>query len=460
MSRVKTLVVLGVVLVLLAHTCPLQAQRSKRSRSKSADPQKQLRREDLKINSQIAQLRGNQLQRVFETGSLATDEQRQALRQLCDLHLQRMTLPYNYQSDRLSRTVVSALLNELRTLGEQNNPDAHDLAVRHLLSRLPQMVRDEKLPVVVRLNAALLIGELNQQEPSATQPGVPLPQATGVLLDLVEDEKMPWVYRLAALRGLVRHAASGVVQDPQVQARLQQTALKLLLLPQDEKQTLSEDLRTWIRSRAAKILGSLRRPRLHGQPLDQPPVVLTQLLQVARNSQEPLLLRVAALQAVGRMPLEQVQNLDLKLLAHTIVQTAYDAITRKAPLEPMLPQIRAEVIQLLLLFQGPEGQGGVMAMARDEQTRKVLDEAAKGLQRVAQLLMRRPPRPRRRTNPENQVIDDTQEEEPEDPRTQFFKKLATDLAAEAEALKAWLEKNPIQPPAAQAAQSPQNSTAQ
>ncbi len=424
------LVLLGCIQVVQ----PVWAQRSSSTQQKEEDAQERERRRkqrmaDTTLNNRINALRNNQLPRVFENGALSGEQQRQALRQVFDLHLQRMQLPYNYQSDRLATRVIPAILNLLQELGRLNNSAAHEEAVNHLLSQLPALVEKKDAPLAVRYNAVLLIGLLNEQEPQDDRPPVPLQAALPVLLDIVADAaKHPVIVRIGALVGLNRHARFGQTNDPQITARLLRTLLQTLEKGWPELDS-SPQVKTWVRIRAAETLGHLRRtaiPGAEGYP------VVEQLYQVAANAEEDLSLRIAALEALSRLDLASVQGFNPALAARVAIDLIHRSISREVPLDLMRRQIQADVARLLLVLWGTDGQGGLLAQVRNEDVRKTLAEAVQALQRVRNVLARRVPTDRR--NPERE----------KELQAEFFEKLKADLEAEAEGLKAWLEKNPQQ----------------
>ncbi len=413
---------------------PAWAQRSASKQSKEDDDarererRKKQRQADNALNARIQQLR-EQAKRVFETGAFDNDQQRQTLRQMFDVELQRMQLPYNYESERLVTRVVQRILNTLQELGRLNNSAAHEEAVQHLLQQLPALVEKKDAPLPVRYNAVLLIGLLNQREPQDQQAPIPLQEAVPVLLDIVTDaKKHPVAIRVGALVGLERHTRYGRIADPQLAARLQRTLLQLLEKGWPDLES-SPPVQVWVRTRAAEALGNLRLANIAGT--DGFPVV-ERLYQVAANEQEDHSLRIAALEALSRLDLSQVQGLNPMLLAQTAVELIHRSISREVPLDLMYRQVQADVARLLLVFWGTDGQGGFQGRVRGEQERRTLAEAVQALQRLRDILGQRVPTDRRDPEREKEL----QEE--------FFDKLKSDLEAEAEELNAWLEKNPRQ----------------
>ena len=65
----------------------------------------------------------------------------------------------------------------------------------------------------VRINAMLMIGDLNGVEQSGNEPPAPLDSAVPVLLAAVENSDLSDALRAAAMVGILRHAAAGVRDD-------------------------------------------------------------------------------------------------------------------------------------------------------------------------------------------------------------------------------------------------------
>ena len=110
----------------------------------------------------------------------------------------------------------------------------------------------------VRYNAALMLGDLDQQLATATTPPVPLPAATTELLELIEQEKfndipVPESVKLGALIGLERHARYGI--DPQLKDRLTK-AMLTVLAAQAAPEDVDQNVHDWTRTLAAEVLAN------------------------------------------------------------------------------------------------------------------------------------------------------------------------------------------------------------
>jgi hypothetical protein len=115
-----------------------------------------------------------------------------------------------------------------------------------------------------RVNALLVIGELNQQElkpfpPTVqTTPPVPLPAGTAYLLQTFEDVAAPSVLRATAQRCLVRHVQLGLpnpADAKSIQAAMMKAAVATTV-PKD----CTDEAHEWMRRRAVELLGMFKDP--------------------------------------------------------------------------------------------------------------------------------------------------------------------------------------------------------
>jgi len=97
---------------------------------------------------------------------------------------------------------------DLGLVGRADAPDLHERLNKMLLDEMQKVALDKRYPRAVRVNAVLMLGELDQREPKGLDAGVPLPEAEPVLFKFLEDDKLHDAYRIDALVGLMRHAAS------------------------------------------------------------------------------------------------------------------------------------------------------------------------------------------------------------------------------------------------------------
>ncbi len=110
----------------------------------------------------------------------------------------------------------------------------------------------------VRYNAVLMLGDLDQQLATGTTPPVPLPAATGELLELVEQPEfngvpVPESVKLGALIGLERHTRYGI--DPQLKDRLTKSMLEVLK-NRESPEDVDKEVHDWVLTLAATVLAN------------------------------------------------------------------------------------------------------------------------------------------------------------------------------------------------------------
>lgn len=122
-----------------------------------------------------------------------------------------------------------------------------------------------------RVNAMLMIGELNQQEAATPGEGPkPLLAAQKVLLDTLEDPQQIDAVKVAALIGLYRHAElDGILptkpQPDMVGLPDVVDAMLSVLQAKSPPQGRSAEGHAWMRAQAAKILGRLKTMGRNGE---------------------------------------------------------------------------------------------------------------------------------------------------------------------------------------------------
>lgn len=151
------------------------------------------------------------------------------------------------------------LKNELR-MGRRGA--AHDKVNELVMGIVPTMIADGELAPVVRINLALVLGDLNRDEgrPPGELP-VPLNEAIPELLKLLDPNRpvdsVNDSLRVAALVGINRHVR--LRMDPSSQERVL-AALAVLLQQGDPPQQRNADVHGWILRLAARAAGNLGTP--------------------------------------------------------------------------------------------------------------------------------------------------------------------------------------------------------
>ena len=178
----------------------------------------------------------------------------------------------------------------------------------------------------VRVNAMLMIGELNEAEPATTtELPKPLAAAVPVLREAVEDASQLDAVKIAALDGLLRHVRLGGARDRDEGPRLLKAMLNLVDTPAPP-QGRTADGHAWMRSLAADFLGELKWAGSNGE-------VIKSLAKMVAESDSPLSSRCAAARALGRLNLQGVSGLNPSDIARGLGGLAVDAC--KAESEPI-----------------------------------------------------------------------------------------------------------------------------
>src|SRR5262249_34774588 len=126
---------------------------------------------------------------------------------------------------------------------------AHEEFNRVTLEFMDRAANDNYHPVV-RVNAMLMIADLNETDPN----GAPWKKALPALLKAAKDPNMIDAVRIEALRGLVRHAKGGISPD----IRGQVTSAMLAILDKHTPPSgRSQDAHDWICWRAIDVLVAL-----------------------------------------------------------------------------------------------------------------------------------------------------------------------------------------------------------
>ena len=88
----------------------------------------------------------------------------------------------------------------------------HDRLNELVLESMKTLATGDFHPAV-RVNAMLMIGELNRVEAVGSEKAVPLPEALKVLVAVAENTKLLDWLRVEAMVGILRHASAGVQDD-------------------------------------------------------------------------------------------------------------------------------------------------------------------------------------------------------------------------------------------------------
>ncbi|MDY0166910.1 MAG: hypothetical protein RBS80_10225 [Thermoguttaceae bacterium] len=168
-----------------------------------------------------------------------------------------------------------------------------------------------------RVNAMLIIGELNEVEPvRAGDAPTALSAALPVLLTTLEDPDQIDPVRFAALVGIIRHAQFGRL-TPEATLAIQRAMIRLASSPGAPAR--SSDGHAWMRSQAAKVLGMLRSAGENG-------AVPRLLATLVADDQLDMLVRCHAATALGQLNYAGASGLNAGQVIAALRQLTADAI--------------------------------------------------------------------------------------------------------------------------------------
>lgn len=222
-----------------------------------------------------------------------------------------------------------------------------------------------RLPEVVKVNAMLVLGDLNLNELNPRNL-TPLPSMLPTLLAAATttSDRVSDSIRVAALVGVHRHAASGKL--PAVaQAEVIRKILPLVaqVAPPPKR---SPEGHAWIRASAARVLGALRNPG----PND---TVVAALQSAAAEENAPHFMRGHMAEALGDIAYPAGTKIDFTQIAGTLGWVAYDAVRSEVDRFERLGGGSVDVPSRLLLLnrvhaslvglEGPQGKSGIVKAA-------------------------------------------------------------------------------------------------
>lgn len=179
----------------------------------------------------------------------------------------------------------------------------------------------------VRYNAALILGDLDQQISDGQNPPVPLPAATVVLLDLLEQNDFDGVtvhpsVKMGALVGLERHARYGIA--PEYADRLNKAALDVMA--QDEPpEDVSKGIHQWMKYRAASVLAWQNRQKPDAK-------TMSTLNALMSDDAFDLDNRVYVAGLLERMEFQQAVDLDAPAVTSALGKLSQDVLKAESKL--------------------------------------------------------------------------------------------------------------------------------
>jgi hypothetical protein len=207
----------------------------------------------------------------------------------------------------------------LAAAGRAPVQDVHDHLNAITLDAMNKLANANYRPAV-RINAMFMIGELNAVEPALPRvKAQPLPAALPVLLKNIDDPKQIEAVKVAAMVGVIRHAAAGIEEaDPKRQV----TAAMLKLLGTPGTDGPAGQGHAWLQAQAAEALGLLGAAGAKGE-------VAAALAALAGDAKASFPTRCAAAEALGHLTYGPGVNVEALLAA--LCRMAIDAAGDEDP---------------------------------------------------------------------------------------------------------------------------------
>ncbi len=249
------------------------------------------------------------LQKLLRSGKVDAAG-RKLLEQAAEYYLFRLTM-------KRYRRELSDRRQELLRVLRFANGDARTEFLKIIVEKVPKLFDNN---LYVRIQAAMLLGELNSQEAQRTRdiPAKPFVPAYKPLLQLIEDPKQPVAVKIAAVVSLQRILREGETEQRDNQWR--EEAARVL-----SKELQRSDTHRWYQFRLAEALGYVGV--LATSDDRSKPFVVQTLAEVLSDTQRHWLVRAAAAKSLGRLPLDS--SINTALLAYQIAALAHQMATQQ-----------------------------------------------------------------------------------------------------------------------------------
>jgi hypothetical protein len=260
-------------------------------------------------------------------------------------------------ADRLYklRYQLKIFLNTART------GQAHDELNRMTLARMKEIVGGSKYDSAAKVNAMIVIGELNDvDEPGK---GKPLPEAFPLLWAVTHSPKFKDELKIAAMLGLDRFAAAGTLQKKDEVAKL----MLALVKQKDPPPKRSPDGHNWMRRQAAAILVKMGGGAANTE-------VVNAIAAIAADPTARPTMRCEMAQLIGQSKLTPAAKVDVQLLAGSLGHLAVDICN--AELDEAQQEKRDLKMRLIMytLYSVREALGGLQGAAADTPHKKLVGD--------------------------------------------------------------------------------------
>jgi len=294
-----------------------------------------------------------------------------------------------------------SLVKNIGTLPQERKKLRDNLAKRSVggsaavHDRLNELVLDSMKTLVAgdfhpagRINAMLMIGDLNRTDAAGSQKAVPLPEAFKFLLASVENPKLSDAIRVEAMVGILRHANAGIQDDVQPL-----TAVMLRLATADLPTGPTASGCAWIRRQAIETLGALGSVGNNN-------AVFQAILKSVADDKLPSFVRSAAADSLGQLNYSSATGISPVETAATLGQYAIDVCDEELRLvkKPVTQVWRRQALQRLAavlsaLSGAKDASGaedanhkGIISLAKDPNQQAYVDELQKAIKEACESL--------------------------------------------------------------------------
>lgn len=306
-----------------------------------------------------------------------------------DTYFQKYSLGRWTQPENLASLPVyrKELRSQLTTTFNKGSNKAHTRLNSLLLDQLDKIAKGNFAPAV-RVNAMLMLGDLNSQE--SAKPGaapIPLPAALVPITRAISDDKQLESVKVAALEGLRRHVDTppGVAEGEARRAMVASLVKLVAATPSPDRLPIGHD---WMRGSASEVLGAIGEAGEKGE-------IALALGQLAGSSKATLGARRAAARALGRLDYAKAAGLDTAPLSIALGQLAVDACQqtkRDLGADELAPadlnrQLRGMVNAVRIGLKGADDKHkGVAGVAKDGEQQKLAASAVENVNNLAAAL--------------------------------------------------------------------------
>ncbi|MBX3437108.1 MAG: hypothetical protein KF861_06430 [Planctomycetaceae bacterium] len=251
----------------------------------------------------------------------------------------RMTLPENWSNIANLR---HDLVDDIDRIAGDSRGRSRTIALNSAVTHLSELLSDQ--PEIVKLNAILLLGELNEknsvyQGAIVSKPAVPHTAAAEPLAQVVQSSDQPTSVKVVAVRGLSR-----LLKDGSLPRAVRDQVGKVLVNELHAATTAAQAGDNWYQERIIDALGMMNEPRNSIQE----PLVVDALWATMLNESLPWHLRTQAARSLSQIRFDG--NFNVGLISHEIVNLC-GKMTAQYNQRPDLPYWRECFTDLYFAFR-------------------------------------------------------------------------------------------------------------